>query len=284
MLKSGNYIEGTILLKLLLSMRPDDITIMHNLGMALSDMGKYDQAERYLRRVLDLVPGHVDARVAMGVALTRQHRNDEAFVELERAVRLDQSNPYAQRNLGAVLLKLGKKDEAVGHLRSAAEFNPEDPLAWYGLGQALELNEETKKADDAYVKAIKLGEHTQVGQMARDGRSRIAAVTFKSATPDRIRMDAVMYCMGAMERFDSMSQDEIQTITFEIAMLGTRGLDVNDSTQKYTIRSLPGNFSGLHMVCIEYVGFKIIDPSLDIGFDLSKEYSTAESMHNLRSK
>jgi hypothetical protein len=115
--------------------------------------------------------------------------------------------------------------------------------------------------------------------MARTALSRIAQDSFKSATPGMLRMDAVMYCLGAMERFDAMSRDEVQDITFEIAMLGTRGLDVNDSTQKYQLRSLSGNFSGLHLVFIEYVGFKIVDSSLDLGFDLSKEYATAESLH-----
>jgi hypothetical protein len=32
-------------------------------------------------------------------------------------------------------------------------------------------------------------------------------------------------------------------------------------------------FSGLHMVCLMYAAFKIIDPTADIGFDLAKEYA-----------
>ncbi len=282
MLKSGNYIEGTILLKLLLSMRPDDITIMHNLGMALSDMGKYEQAEQYLRRVLDFVPGHVDSRVALGVALTRQRRHEEAEAELERAVRLDPANPYAQRNLGGVLLMLKKSDAAIEHLQAAARLLPTDQLSWYSLGQALELVDEQKEADDAYLEAIQLDGTNQIAEKARDARSRIAETAFKSVTPGTIRMDAVMYCLGAMERFDNMSRDEIQAITFEIAMLGRHGLDINDSTQKYTLQNQPGRFSGLQLVSIEYVGFKIIDSSLDIGFDLSKEYITAQDLHTMR--
>ena len=48
-------------------------------------------------------------------------------------------------------------------------------------------------------------------------------------------------------------------------MLGHRGLDVNDPAQKYQLRSLPGKFSGLHMVCMMYVGFTIVAPEHDIG-------------------
>jgi hypothetical protein len=76
-----------------------------------------------------------------------------------------------------------------------------------------------------------------------------------------------------------MPKQQVQVITFEIAMLGTRGLQVNDPAQQYTLRSIPGKFSGLHLLCIEYVGFKIIDPSVDLGFDLSAEYAEACKVH-----
>jgi hypothetical protein len=75
-----------------------------------------------------------------------------------------------------------------------------------------------------------------------------------------------------------MPLSEIQKISFEIAMLGTRGLDVNDPAEQYTLRSIPGTFSGLHLLCIEYVGFRIIEPSLDLGFDLSAEYEAAKTL------
>jgi hypothetical protein len=67
----------------------------------------------------------------------------------------------------------------------------------------------------------------------------------------------------------------LQKIGFEIAILGTRGLDINDSTQKYTLQSMPGKFSGLHLLCYEYVAFQQVAPGKDIGFDLSGEYRTA---------
>ena len=48
--------------------------------------------------------------------------------------------------------------------------------------------------------------------------------------------------------------------------------------KKYQLRSLPGRFSGMHMVCLMYAAFKIIDPTGNIGFDLAKEYALANQM------
>jgi hypothetical protein len=75
--------------------------------------------------------------------------------------------------------------------------------------------------------------------------------------------------------FEAMSKDEVQRITMEIAMLGAKGLSVTDPSIKHQLRSMPGDFTGLHLLCLEYVGFKIIDPSVDIGFDIAVEYAEA---------
>ena len=59
--------------------------------------------------------------------------------------------------------------------------------------------------------------------------------------------------LGALERFEKMTTDEVQKVGFEIAMLGMRALDVNEPALKYTLRSLPGQFSGLNLVALMYV-------------------------------
>jgi len=68
---------------------------------------------------------------------------------------------------------------------------------------------------------------------------------------------------------------EIQTIGVEIAILGQRGLDINNPDQKYSLRSLPGQFSGLHLCSIMYAAFKQFAPDEDVGIDFSIEYGAA---------
>ena len=55
------------------------------------------------------------------------------------------------------------------------------------------------------------------------------------------------------------------------------------SVAKYRLRTLPGEFSGLHLLSIEYVAFKQVAPQMDIGFDLSDEYQSALALYNERS-
>ena len=71
-----------------------------------------------------------------------------------------------------------------------------------------------------------------------------------------------------------------QQITLEIALKGQTGLDMNDAEPKYTLKSLPGQFSGMHLISIMYVGMKELDPDTDPGVDLSAEYDAAKLMQN----
>ena len=278
MLEKGDYTQAIIMLKLLLSTRPDDPNILYNLGMALSDMGKLEEAVVYLNKAVNLNAEFENAYVALGVAFLRQGKYIEAADILVGVVERTPSNPYAHRNLGACLLKLGNTQQAIDHLKKSTQLNPVDQRAWFGLAQAFEAIGNTEEADKGYRKVVGIDEYSDIAEMARQARSKIAYSSFKEKTGGIERFDAVMYCLGALQKFEKLPHSEVQKIAFEIAALGMKGLDVNNPEKKYRIKSLEGEFSGLHLVCLEYVAFKAIEPSLDIGFDLSKEYSSAKTM------
>jgi len=62
-------------------------------------------------------------------------------------------------------------------------------------------------------------------------------------------------------------------------MLGRYGLDINDPQETHVLRALPGRtFSALQLICIMYVGFKRIEPGMDIGVELSEEWGIAERL------
>jgi hypothetical protein len=59
-------------------------------------------------------------------------------------------------------------------------------------------------------------------------------------------------------------------------LLGRNGLEINDPAKKYKLKSLPGDFSGLHLLAIMYAAFQQIDPSADLGADFAAEYAVAK--------
>lgn len=278
-LRAGEYRNAVVLLQLLLSDQPNDVSILYNLGMALSDLGRLGEAVEYLSRTLSLAPAFVNAKVALGVALQRQRRTEQAIEVLRDAVRIDPENPWAHRNLGACLATAKQLEGAERHLHTATVLNPRDQQSWFGLASTQEALGKTAEADETYRRAIDVDEYSDVAEMARGRRSKLAETGFRESGVGDERPDAVMYCLGALERFATMTLAEIQNISFEVATLGTKGLDVNDPTRRYRLRTLSGEFSGLHLVCIMYVGFKRFAPEQNVGFDLSKEYDAALALH-----
>ena len=281
-LRAGQYEAGIQSLEVLRFQYPANPAVLFNLGMALSDRGRLRAAIAHLRRATELSPRNADVHVALGVALARDNQMTAAIASLREGVRLDGTNPWAHRNLAGCLAEEEKSAEAEPHFRRAVELSPADAAARFGLGKCLVALGRIEDADEHLVEAVRLDPHGQVGEAAKEERSRIAQINFRSRLPGAERPDAVMYCLGAIERFDTMTPPEIQKVGFEIAVLGMRGIDPNDPGKRYTLKTLPGEFSGLQLLCIMFVAFKTIAPGTNTGFDVSREYQTAVAMHSAR--
>jgi hypothetical protein len=93
-----------------------------------------------------------------------------------------------------------------------------------------------------------------------------------------LRPDVMMYIAGALDTFEEVGPAKAQQIALEVAMRGQQGLDINDPDQKYTLSTLPGKFSGMHLVSIMYAGMRAMDPDIETGIDLKAEFDAAVAM------
>ena len=275
-LARGERSVAISLLKALVAREPANPTPLYNLGMVYSDEGKLDDAKRFLRQAATLDPRNPHIVVAIGVVHARAGDLGLAIDTLERAIELEPNDPFAHQNLGACLLKHGDAERAEAHLRESLRHAPDNLRSKLGLAQALETAGRLNEADEVYQEIIAAAGHSPVGEWAKEGRTRIAHTLMRERSEER--PDVLMYCLGALERFEKMTDLEIRAIGNEIAILGMRGLDINDPAKKYTLKNLPGDFSGLHLVSIMYAAFQRIAPGTDVGIDLSREYAQARAM------
>lgn len=272
LLKSGRLREGTDLLENLIGNDPENVGVLYNLGMCYSELGIIDKSIETLEKCVRLAPRHANALTALAFSYSRKGENEKASGKLKIALEIDPDNFFALKNYGAVLAKLGRHEEAIACLEKANRLVPDSPEVLYGLGLAYQEKGDLGTADDLYKKVIQADKDAKITELARTARRGIAMETLKSKG---LRVDAVMYCLGALELLSSKPRNEIQLITSEIAFLGRRGLDINNPEKKYHLNSLTGDFTGLHLLCYMYVGFRILDEELDIGADLSSEYKAA---------
>lgn len=82
-------------------------------------------------------------------------------------------------------------------------------------------------------------------------------------------------------RFDQLTPEQIQTITFEIGRIGQQGINYSDPQRTHHLDSLPGeSFSGLELICLPFAGFKRLYPQTNTGIDLDEPFlQTLELFH-----
>jgi tetratricopeptide (TPR) repeat protein len=262
------------LLRVALDRNPNDADALFNLGMALGERGEVAEAIELLERLVALRPGYPGGWTALGVAYGKAGRWEEAILAFGQAVANDRGDGLARLNLGAALSQCGRLEEGLDHLKAAVVLRQEDPQAWLNLAMNLEQSSNIADAETAYGRVIALDPGGLLAERAEQSRNRISGRKLREGG-EGLRPDVVAFCREALRLFASMSADEVKSITMEIAMLGTKGLSVSNPTARHTLRSLPGEFSGLQLLCYEYVGFKRIEPSMDIGFDIAAEYAEA---------
>ena len=74
------------------------------------------------------------------------------------------------------------------------------------------------------------------------------------------------------------TRETVGQIVMEIATLGQQGLQINDASVRYDLKSKPGDYSGLHLLSMMHVGIKLFDPNADTESGLDQEYELATAM------
>ena len=162
-----------------------------NLGKALLDAGRLEDALAALRTALERTPDDVDALANAGVALIRTGRLDEAEKLLRRGLALDPRHRIVLQNLAESLRKLERFEEALGYYRAVIEADPGNALAYAGMGDALVRLERYGEALTNLDQALALGLKRDVVRALRDtalarldAETRRAKPAAPSPTPD----------------------------------------------------------------------------------------------------
>ncbi|MFC2047923.1 tetratricopeptide repeat protein [Chloroflexota bacterium] len=269
---SGRLEEAKNIFEEIILEDPRNSQILYNLGMCFTDLNQPDQAIKVLEKSIEYNPNHSNSYVALGYAYSKMGDSESAEKYFLDALKLDPDNSYAMRNLGGLYGKTGDTKRSVFYLEKAYKINPQDSATTYGLGYSYQQAQDYSKADTYYRKVLEMNAPSDLKELTKNGLREIAVASLKSKG---LRMDAVMYMVSALELFEKESESRIKEIAFETAFKGREGLDINNPDNKYTIRSLPGVFTGLQLVSYMYVGFKKIAPDQDVGVDLSQEYNMA---------
>lgn len=132
-------------------LKPDNLDARNNLGNALQQMQRYDEAAEQYRYVLDhftLTPGLDPARIKFNLAtvLGQAGKTDEALALFGELAAAPSPDAATLKNYGFFLAKAGRNGEAADTLRKAADQDPRDAAVWLSAG---ELYTKAQRYDDA---------------------------------------------------------------------------------------------------------------------------------------
>ncbi|MGO8701659.1 MAG: tetratricopeptide repeat protein [Limisphaerales bacterium] len=133
----GEYANAETLWRATIAKNPSSWMARENLGVALADKGRIDDAIEQYRRALELHPDFAQAHNDLGAALFRKGMAAEAVAQYREAIRDDPNDANAHYNLGNALAKQGEDQEALEQLRIAARLRPMDLNTSINLANAL---------------------------------------------------------------------------------------------------------------------------------------------------
>jgi protein O-GlcNAc transferase len=182
----------------LLKLDPDDTASQYNLGWALNELGKSDEAIGPLSRVTQLEPRNIDAWNELGFAFRNTKQNGPSFEAYSRSLKLEpdcapahfgladllfynvqdytaaideyivglnlQADGKAFRNLGTSYNALTRYADSVRPLEKAAKLRPEDSRVYLELAIAYEELNRMSDALTAYQNAVRLAPQSAEAQ------------------------------------------------------------------------------------------------------------------------
>ena len=128
----------------------------NNLGNALQEQGKTDEAIEHYTEALEIKPHDANAHSNMGVALSEQGRTSEAIDHYTEALKIKPHDANAHSNMGTALAKQGRTSEAIDHFIKALKIKPHDAKAHSNVGVALAGQGKIAEAIDHFIRAIKI--------------------------------------------------------------------------------------------------------------------------------
>lgn len=125
----------------------------NNLGVALSEAGRYEEALPCFVKAIMIDKQYSDPYSNAAVVYSVKGDDDRAIQCLKEAVRLNPEYAEAQNNLGSLLIKKGDLVAAELCLKNAVLIRPYYGKAWFNLGRLYLEQKENDKAWQHFVKA-----------------------------------------------------------------------------------------------------------------------------------
>jgi serine/threonine protein kinase/cytochrome c-type biogenesis protein CcmH/NrfG len=171
-----------------LDVEPQYYRTYQALGNSYFIKANYSEAAKYLTKAVELAPDEPAARFALGSALTNLGRFADAESEFRFAIHL-QETPHVLYELGRALMYQRRDQEAIPHLQAALNLSPQAFIIWTELGNAYRRTNQPAEALRANRRGLDLAE-AEMARNPRDSETRSFVAYLCARLGDRRRAES----------------------------------------------------------------------------------------------
>jgi tetratricopeptide (TPR) repeat protein len=139
-----------------IKIKPDDPDLYYNFGNALGELGKTDEAIQRYSKALEVKPNHTETLYNLGNAYAKQGKFAEAVAQYAKLLDLKPDHLGGHINIGNALALVGRPEQAEVHYKEALRLEPGNQEALANLGNALGQQNKLDEAVEYYRKALQM--------------------------------------------------------------------------------------------------------------------------------
>lgn len=144
------------LLRTSVALSPTFLDARYNLGLALAELGEFDEALIHFAAVVRASPRDAEALTNLGLQYVAKGDLPEALALFSRAAALEPRVARIQYHLGRTLDGMGRTTEAIAHYRTALVLEPTSSEAHNNLGVSLAVLGRLDEAIRHFEEAVRL--------------------------------------------------------------------------------------------------------------------------------
>lgn len=152
----GYWKNSVTLFEHTLCITSENYIIHNNLGLALDQAGRTDEAIDHYLQAIRIMPNYVNPYYNMGIILAKKGLRDAAISYYLHAIRIKPNLIEAHRNLGDLLYDQGRVDDAIHTYLQVVKINPNLEEAHKKLGDMLASQARWDEAITQYLEAVKI--------------------------------------------------------------------------------------------------------------------------------
>lgn len=180
--RAGEFDKARKLYERLRQQHPDNLEVVHRLGVVADSERRHAEAEGMFQYVLQHEPRNAEVLADLGYCYFLQGQLTKAESALCKAVAVEPGNARYRNNLGLVIGQQGRHEEALVQFRRAGS----EADAWYNLAFVYATQDQADQAKQCFLMAL--------GEDPTHGKSREALRSFEEyeRLPEHLRDDELL--------------------------------------------------------------------------------------------